>query len=508
MDVSAVDRAACHRRVMSTWEPFPPGSIGHAVVTEGCRFLIGSSATTSSHAIAISAVTLLPDETRTEPRWSIEMEFEFDDDVLVIEYPLALFWYYPLRNDAAAAVCEALRVVLVEEGYGNHWAHAAVEAVVHAIGRFHVEPGTIPDWITTPPARALLTGGESTLLAATTLATGRAELHLLSIAREQQSIQLELRLDTFDIDGRREDAREQLIYSGLIRWDSWLLPASRFDGPEFAALAALYRDDLAARIRRRGDLTDVTPNDLVIHPFFHTAQFWLSDGFPPPRPVVHAELEPSRLIACAKRAEVFAVLPFTVGKMELAYALGLRLNLEGSGWELVLGAGNDVEPDGAAVLLRRVGEERGAVLFRTDDEGQNRCVYTIDGDPATARRLSRWLGALLREASLDPILVAPDDDEEREVDGYDPYAACPAPTARELVAFHFEEHPFDWRLDRDRIVDCSAPYWNSDDSYLEPPSAEEVERVRREDVPTYYAFLREVLDPTFVGLLEKPQASG
>lgn len=127
-------------------------------------------------------------------------------------------------------------------------------------------------------------------------------------------------------------------------------------------------------------------------------------------------------------------------------------------------------------------------LLRSDEEIQNRLKYTLDGDADTMRRLLGWISKLVVRAGLD-----------RELEMR--YAGGPDRTRISAwLGFAGDRDPdeprYDPRLEEDLLVD-GHPHWDSGDVFLPPPPPAEQERIRREHVPRYHAFLREVLDPSF-----------
>lgn len=300
--------------------------------------------------------------------------------------------------------------------------------------------------------------------------------------------------DAGDID----DRLEQELYLGQLDSKAAGLPVPNIASPPLSDWLSAWRSYMQRRLTR---LLQERPRELPMpmdvvtgRSPFNLVHFWLEEGPLPAASTPRLRIDP----AASERA---------LGRLKNASLPSLRARLRGRGLPMIQAAftldshtillcagarGEDLGDD--RILLLPDGGEP-ITLLRSDDEIQNRLKYTLDGDREAMRRLLAWLSDLLVRGGLD-----------REIRRHF-IGGVERTLLSRWIAFkgdnHDPEEPtYDPRLDADQVVD-EHPFWDSQDGYLPPPPAAEQERIRREHVPRYYAFLRAVLDPTFRGRLEQ-----
>lgn len=289
---------------------------------------------------------------------------------------------------------------------------------------------------------------------------GQVLIHAAVELRDRTSGQVLERLD--------QPVYLQGLFPGLPRPDPQAPPFPRWR----AEWRAYLGRKLAARYRAAG--ATPMPMDLVgdgsRDPLFLIG-WWLLEGRDP-------LAAPPRFVPAPGSVER-ARAQLTSCELELPDQLPpVRASFELGRWTII------ALDDGALntwVFLASDDDAPAVTLVRPDDEPQNRCLYTVDGDPAAMRVVLRWLADLSMPG--DPALAR---WFELRAANHDP-----------------DEPLYDPRLSLDRLVDEEVPYWDAHDDYLPPPDAAEVARIRQDDVPRYYAFVRELIDPTFVGRLER-----
>jgi hypothetical protein len=298
--------------------------------------------------------------------------------------------------------------------------------------------------------------------------------------------------------GELVDVVEQEVFFGRIGIRAYRLPAPDVASPPLADWLVAWRAYVARRLARllqelRGALP--MPIDVLSgRTPFHLIQFWLEEGPLPSGSPPRLRIAASSLERALTRVRAVS-LPSLRARLRGRGLPTIQAALSLGPYTIVLCAGNRPERigDDRVLLLPDGGEP--ITLLRSDDEPQNRLKYTLDGDAGTLRRVLGWLSDLFVRAGLD-----------REIELRYLGSVDRRPLSRWL-GFKGDNHDpdepvYDPRLDLDLLVD-DHPYWDSSDCYLPPPPPAEQERLRREHVPRYYAFLREVLDPSFVGRLEQ-----
>ncbi|MFO0586279.1 MAG: hypothetical protein U0441_02005 [Polyangiaceae bacterium] len=298
--------------------------------------------------------------------------------------------------------------------------------------------------------------------------------------------------------GEITDLLEQELFLGQLDSAASKFPVPDIASPPLSDWLSAWRSYMARRLtrllqERPGELP--MPMDVVSgRSPFNLLHFWLEEGplkeGPPPR----LSVDPTALDR-ALHSLTTPSLPSLRARLRGRGLPMIQAALNVATYTIVLCAGARGAELGDDRILLLDGGREPVTLLRSDDEIQNRLKYTLDGDAATTRRLLAWLSDVLVKGGLD-----------REIKRH--YIGGAERTALSTwLSFkgdnHDPEEPiYDPRLDSDLVVD-EHPWWDSDDEYLPPPPHAEQERIRREDVPRYYAFLRAVLSPTFVGRLEQ-----
>ena len=386
----------------------------------------------------------------------------------------------------------ALEGWLCEEGplYGEDLLRRALDALVpppparslyawvaeHGLERVNGDGGVIT---------RVQAGGQAVVLVARALALGAG-------LRDLGQVRLLVAVEKRDAQtGAPVDGLEQEVYWGALGARAFRLPEPDFAAPPLAGWLGAWRAYMTRRLIRLAAGQDGAPpmpmDVLSGRTIFNLAQFWLEEGPPPAALPPRLQIDPTALERA--RACVRAVgLPSIRARLRGRGLPTIHAALQLGRHTIVLCAGTAGHRLGDDRVLLVSSDFEPITLLRSDQELQNRLIYTLDGDADTMRRLVRWIADLLVGTSLDRELVIR-------------YLGGPERTTLSAwLGFAGERDPdeprYDPRLLVDRLVD-GHPHWDADDVFLPPPPSAEQERIGREHVPRYHAFLREVLDPSF-----------
>ncbi|APR87014.1 hypothetical protein A7982_12363 [Minicystis rosea] len=300
--------------------------------------------------------------------------------------------------------------------------------------------------------------------------------------------------------GALVDVLEQEVYWGRVGMRAYRLPEPDFGAPPLAGWVEAWRAYMTRRLSRLVEEQDGAlpmPMDVLAgRSIFNLAQLWLEEGPLPDEPP-RLRIEAGALDrALAQVRDV--PLPKIRARLRGRGLPAIHAALSIGRHTIVLAAGTASDRVGDDRVLLLSGDEEPITLLRADDEIQNRLAYTLDGDADSMRRWLRWLAELLVRSGLDREIVIRYESGSARV------------ALSRWLAFAGERDPdeprYDPRLDVDRLVD-GHPHWDAHDAYLAPPPPAEQDRIRREHVPRYHAFQREVLDPSFVGRVPEPASA-